>query len=83
MWPDDDDAWTQTAVAHELGVSRYTVKMAIEESAHIIRSNTLSIPQKSEQKCDSKPPIRGIEKSVHIIRSDTLNIPSDHRAPRQ
>jgi 16S rRNA G966 N2-methylase RsmD len=53
MWPDDDDAWTQQGIAHELGVSRRTVKMAIEESAHIVRSNTLSNPQKSEQKRDA------------------------------
>ena len=44
MWPDDDDTWTQQGVAHELGVSRYTVNKAIEKSGHIVGSNTLSIP---------------------------------------
>ncbi len=53
MWPDDDDAWTQQGIAHELGVSQRTVKMAIEESVHVIRSNTLNIPSEREQKRDA------------------------------
>jgi len=53
MWPDDDNAWTQQDVAHELGVSQYTVRQAIEDSVHVIGSNNVNIPSQREQKRDA------------------------------
>lgn len=52
MWPDGDDAWTQQGVAHELGVSKNTVRRAVDGSIHIVHLDNLNIPSEREQKRD-------------------------------
>jgi 16S rRNA G966 N2-methylase RsmD len=80
MWPDDDDTWTQQGVAHELGVSQYTVNKAIEESGHIIGSNTLSIPSEREQKRDAVKSY--IESNPHATDNEVVDA-VDWRIPRR